>query len=135
MIYRTRKCLSAVIHGIECCGRQGIPLRRHEDNGLLFNYDGSNVNHGNFKELIKNMPEFDSECKDYILLCKRNATDLSKSTKPDLLLYIKEYVKQEIASEIKDQNKGPFFGLFANEVTDGSTCKWGDLGQLYTIPS
>ena len=82
MIYRTRKCLSAVTHGIECCGRQGIPLRRHEDNGLLFNYDGSNVNHGNFKELIKNMPE----CKDYILLCKRNATDLSKSTKPDLLL-------------------------------------------------
>ena len=49
--------------------------------------------------------------------------NLSKSTKPDLLLYIKEYVKQEIANEIKDQNKGPFFGLFANEVTDGSTCK------------
>ena len=77
MIYRTRKCLSAVIHRIECCGRQGIPLRRHEDNGLLFNYEGSNVNHGNFKALIKNMPEVDSECKDYILLCKRNGTDLS----------------------------------------------------------
>ena len=123
MMYRNRKWISAVIHGIDCCGRQGIPLRRHEDNGLLFNYEGSNVNHGNFKELIKNMPRFDSECKDYILLCERFATDLSKSTKPDLLLYIKEYVKQEMANEIKDQNKGPFFGLFADEVTDGSTSK------------
>ena len=89
VIYRNRKYLSAIISAIEYCGYQGIPLRRHEDNGPLFNGKGSNVNRGNFNDLIKNMPEFDSELKGSILSFKRNTTYLSKTTQNDLLLCIK----------------------------------------------
>lgn len=41
-------------------------LRRHEDNEPLFDDEGSNVSRGNFKELIKDIPEFDSEIQVYI---------------------------------------------------------------------
>ena len=76
VIDRNRKYLSAVIRAIEYYGRQGIALRRQEDNGPLFNNKGSHVNRGNFKELIKNIPEFDNKLKGYILSCKRNASYL-----------------------------------------------------------
>lgn len=50
---------------IEYCGCQGIALRGRCDDEQLINDEGSNVNCGNFKELIKLMSQFDSELKCY----------------------------------------------------------------------
>lgn len=58
---------------IEYCHHQGIAAKGHRDDVPLFNDKESDINCGNFKERIKPMSEFDSELKEHILSCKRNA--------------------------------------------------------------
>lgn len=78
LVDRNRRYLSAIVPAIEYCGCQGIILRGHFDDGPLIINEGSNVNCGNFKELIKLMSEFHSELKKHMLSCKGNVTYLSK---------------------------------------------------------
>ena len=44
-----------VIRAVEYCGRQGIGLRGHRDDGSVFHND--DWNQGNFRELLKLMAE------------------------------------------------------------------------------
>ena len=53
---------------------------------------------------------------------------MTKTSQNELLLCIKEYIKQEIVNDIKNQKDGPFFGLSADEVADISN--WEALGTI-----
>ena len=128
LVGRNRKYLSATIPAIAYYGCQGIALRGHCDDGSLINDEESNVNCGNFKELIKVMSGFDSELKEHMLSCKGNITYLSKTTQNDTLLCIKESIQQEIVKEFKDQKEGPYSGLSTDEFTDASN--WEQLGVI-----
>ena len=58
--------------------------------------------------------------ENFIMTCKQNAMNLSKTSQNELLLCIKEYIQQEIVNVIKNE-KDFFvyvFGLSADEVTD-----------------
>ena len=62
---------------IACCGRKGIALRVHRDDGPLF--DEASSNRGNFVELNMLISESDKTIKDSIESCARYATYLSKT--------------------------------------------------------
>ena len=119
---------SIIIRAIEYCGRQGIALGGHRDDGQLLNDKEPNVNRGNFHELIFLMCELDNNFKESILSSKRNANYLSKATQNDLLLCIKEYIQHEIAKEIKNHPERPFYGLSADAVID--VLNWEQLGVI-----
>ena len=99
-------------------------MRGRLDDGPLF--DEASINRGNFKELIMLISEFDKTLKDNIESCARNATCLSTTTQNDLLGFIKDFIRSEIVNGIQNQTEGPFFGIYANEVTDVSN--WEHLG-------
>ena len=120
VVSRNRQYIASILHAIEYCGRQGIALRGHRDDGPLF--DEASSNRGNFKELIMLMSEFDKTLKYCVESCARNATYLSKTTQNDLLSCIKDFIQSEIV------NEGPFFGIFADKVTDVSN--WEELGII-----
>ena len=103
-------------------------MRGHRDDGQLFNDEEPNANRGNFRGLILLMCKLDNNFKEFILSSKRRTNYLSKTTQNDLLLCIKEYIQHEIVKEIKNQPKGPFYGLSADEVTDVSN--WEQLGVI-----
>ena len=44
---------------MEYCGRQGIALRGHRDDGFVFKHDHEDQNEGNFRELIRLMADLD----------------------------------------------------------------------------
>ena len=75
---------------MEYCGRQGIALRGHRDDGPLFEEDSSNRD--NLKELFMLMSQFEKSLKDNIESCARNVTYLSKTTQNDLLSCIKDFI-------------------------------------------
>ena len=81
VVSRNRQYIASILHAIEYCGRRGIALRGHREDGPLF--DEVSSNRGNFKELIMLMPEFDKTLKDRVESCARNATYLSKTTQND----------------------------------------------------
>ena len=124
VVSQIRQYIASILRAIQCCGRQGIALRGHHDDGPLF--DEASSNRGNFKELIMLMSEFDKTLKDRIESCARNATYLSKTTQNDLLSCIKDFIQSEIVNDIQNQTEGPFFGISADEVTDVSN--WEQLG-------
>ena len=84
VVSRNRQYIASILRAIEYCGRQGIALRGHRDDGPLF--DEASSNRGNFKELIMFMSEFGKTLKGRIESCARNATYLSKTTATKLLL-------------------------------------------------
>ena len=124
IVSRNRQYIASILHAIEYCGRQGITLRGHRDDGPLLHEASSN--RGNFKELIMLMSKFDKTLKDPIESCARNATYLSKTTQNDLLSCIKDFIQSEIVNDIQNQTEGPFFGISANKVT--SVSYWEHLG-------
>lgn len=50
----------------------------------------------------------------------------SKTCQNELLLYIMNYIQNEIVNEINQHPLGPYFGLRCDVVTDVSN--WGQLG-------
>ena len=50
VVSRNRQYIASILRAIEYCGRQGIALRGHRDDGPLF--DEASSNRGNFEELI-----------------------------------------------------------------------------------
>ena len=83
-IQRNREVLKSIIATVELCGRQGIALRRHRDDGK--HHEDADNNPGNFQTLI----EFwcDAGCTalaDHFRKCARNATYCSKTTQNDTI--------------------------------------------------
>ena len=120
------KTVETVKENKEYRGRQGMALRGHRDDDVLFKYDDEAQNEGNFRELVTLMADLDKDLKNFVMTCKQNATYLSKSSQNELLLCIKEYIQQEIVIDIKNQNDSHFFRLSANKVTD--IFNWEQLG-------
>ena len=103
-------------------------MRRHRDDGQLFNDVEPKVNDENLRELILLMCELENNFGDSTLSSKRNTNYLSKTTQNDLLLCVKEYIQHEIVKEIANKPEGPFYGLSAYEATGVSN--WEQLGVI-----
>lgn len=126
-IQRNRRFLESIIRCIETCGRQGIALRGHRDDGLPSDEE-CHRNIGNFKALIKLVSRTDEDLRSHLDTCKKTASYISKTTQNDLLQCIMDFIQERIAEEIKSQDSGPYYGLIADEVTDCSN--WEQLGVV-----
>ena len=54
------------------------------------------------------MTDLDKDLENFIMMCKRNTTYLSKTFQNELFLCIKEYIQQVIVNDIKNQKMLPF---------------------------
>ena len=72
----------------------------------------------------------DKDLENFIMTYKQNAMNLSNTSQNELLLYIKEYIQQEIVNVIKNEKDFfvYFFDLSADEVTDISN--WEQFGII-----
>lgn len=113
-----RKVLGSVVKTVMLCGRQGLALRGHRDDGVL-NPD----NTSNFNALI----EFRIESGDEILRkhlqsCSPTATYISKTTQNNLIQIIADQIRAKLVDKIKS---AVHFSLLADEATDSSN--WEQL--------
>ncbi len=116
---KNRKFLISIIKCVEFCGRQGISLRGHRDDGLpdLSRHD----NTGNFQALLKfRVDSGDKELQEHLETCKKNQTYISKTGQNQFLEVIKEYMQDKIIGEVMSQPGivGPIYSYQADEVTD-----------------
>ena len=85
-----RSILTAVIKSIEFCGRNGIAVRGHRDDGALTSSDISKKS-GNLRSLINfRIDAGDKILENHLNSCSKTATYISKATQNELLLCIKD---------------------------------------------
>ena len=115
--------MTSILHCLEFCGRQGLPLRGHRDDGKTVD---ETKNPGNFKALLKLTSRSDEVLANHLKECTLNASCLSKTAENDLLECVNKYIQAEIVKNIKNQVAGPYYGIMADEVRDISN--WEQLG-------
>jgi len=87
-VLKNRAFLKSILKCTEFCGHQGIALRGHRDDST-----SEAMNTGNFRALIDlRMDAGDSELREHMDTCARNATYVSKTAQNKLLQCIKEYM-------------------------------------------
>ena len=124
-----RAILKSIIKCLEVCGRQGISLRGHRDDGSNMTSSDDVCNKGNFKALVKLCAESgDHTLQQHLATCARNATYVSKTSQNQLLDCMKEFIQSKIVSNVKNQAVGALYGIMADEVTDVGN--WEQLGIL-----
>jgi len=107
------------------CGRQGIVLRDHKDDGCLYDESdtsnkttGQYLNEGNFRALLRYRAEGDELLKKNLLSTPKNATYLSKTIQNEIIETYREVIRRKIVDKI-NQSKG--FSVLADESTDISS--------------
>ena len=121
-IVKNRRFLTSIIKCLEVCGRQGIGLRGHRDDAT-----SDALNQGNFKALLNvRVDAGDTELRDHLETCARNASYISKTCQNQLLQCIKKYLQDVLVQQVEDG--GGWYGIEADEVTD--TSNWEQLGLV-----
>ena len=124
-VKRNREVLTSLLHIIELCGKQGIALRGHRDDGISGDCDFTNK--GNFRALVELCASRgDKILENHLCMGSKNATYLSKTAQNELLVCIKDYIQEMIVEQIKSQTIGPHYAIMADEVTDAGN--WEQLG-------
>ena len=124
-VRKNREFLKSVLKCIEFCGRQGIALRGHRDDGTADELS----NKGNLYALLQlRVDSGDLTLKSHLETCAKNASYISKNTQNDLLDCLKRYVQPQIVQEICSQPIGPHYSIMADEVADVSN--WEQLGPV-----
>ena len=113
-----RSILTAIIKSIEFCGRNGIAIRSHRDDGALNSNDISKKS-GNLRSLMNfRIHAGDNILENHLNGCSKTATYISKATQNELLLCIKDFIQSKVVDEVKNQSIGSLYGIMADEVTD-----------------
>lgn len=115
---QNRLMLTSILETLILCGRQGIALRGHRDDGSLIDNDMTD-NDGNFRALLRyRMKGGDEALLKHIGSCTKRATYISKETQNSLLSLIRTDVLRQIVDEIRSQSGKVVFSVIADEVTD-----------------
>lgn len=120
-ISENKKKIRSIVDSVVFYGRQGIPLRGHEDSSKHYPEAGSyntDGNVGNFIEIINiRIRSGDKSLEEHYKNCKKNASYLSKTTQNDLISCSGEVISDKIIAKVK---KAVFFSILADEVVDAS---------------
>lgn len=122
-LQKNRAALQSIVKTLILCGRQGIALRGHRDDGALFTNESSNENQGNFRALLQaRIDAGDVGLVNHFKFCSSRATYISKTCQNELLCCIEESILSDIVTEINSQpGPGLMFSVCADEVTDNNT--------------
>ena len=91
-----RSILTAIIKSIEFCGRNGIAVRGHRDDGALTSSEISLIN---FR-----IDAVDKILENHLNSCSKTLTYISKTTQSN-------FVQSKIVNEVKNQSIGPLYGI------------------------
>lgn len=123
---RNRNALKSILSVLVLCGRQGLSLRGHRDDGAVDVEDLSTPsvhNEGNFRALLINRIEAGDEALlDHLKHNSKRNTYISKSSQNVLLQLLGNHILSKIVDDIRSQpGSRVFFSVIADEVTDLAT--------------
>ena len=97
-IERNRAALVPIIDTLLTCARQNIALRGHRDDGPVDSTGEEPMhNDGNFRALLRlRVRGGDTDLKDHLVSCKRNATLVSKTIQNELIACAGNMIKEDI---------------------------------------
>jgi len=116
-IERNRSALVPIIDTLLTCGRQNIALRGHRDDGSV-DSTGEEPQHndGNFRALLRlRIRGGDTNLKDHLVSCKRNASLVSKTIQNELIACAGNIIKEDI---VRDVRNAKFWTIMADETQD-----------------
>ena len=108
-----KAALGSIVECIIYLGRQGLALRGHRDDSTA----DPDSNRGNLQELIAFRSKTDEVLRKFLASCPLNATYLSKTIQNEIVNTLGDAVRESMISDISD-DKCPFFGIIADELTD-----------------
>ena len=86
------------------CGKQGLPLRGHRDDGVDFEHVSADSNQGNFLELVHFRSETDEVLASHLKHAPRNALYTSKTIQNSLIEVVRQCMLKDIISEVKKKH-------------------------------
>ena len=91
-----QKVIEALLKIVILCGKQGIALRDHRDDG---GEDDSCSNEGNFVQLIRFRVETDTILADHLSKSPKNARYTSKTIQNELVGVVSDSIRTDIIQE------------------------------------
>ena len=117
-VQKNRAAVSSVAKTVIFCGRNGLPLRGHRDDGRIDPGD-DDVRDGVFRGLIRFRAEAgDESLRDFLKSSPGNATYMSKTVQNNLVSTIGSMIQQEI---VKRANASAAFAIMVDETRDVSS--------------
>ena len=125
LMEKNRKVIESLLKITMLCGKQGLPLRGHRDDGVDFGQENGSSNQGNYIELVHFRAETD-EVKN----APRNALYTSKTIQNSLIEVVRQHNLRDILSEV---NQAKYYTIIADEVTDLSNKEQLSLALRYVL--
>ena len=95
-IAENRTKLRSIAATVIFCGRQGIALRGHRDDGLVAQTETA-VNHGNFQALLQfRIDAGDTVLKEHLQTASRNAMYTSKEVQNEMIVVCGDIIRSKI---------------------------------------
>lgn len=117
-VMENRQRLVPILKTIILCGRLGIALRGHRDDGVLDPQFAIKGHEGNFRALLAFRVESGDEIlKTHLSTASKKATYISKETQNDLIQLCGAEIANQIANQVK---AAKYFAIIADETTDSS---------------
>ena len=101
-VLENRQRLVPIVKTIVLCGRLGIALRGHRDNGIIDHDAAISGREGNFRALLAFRVESgDTTLKQHLTNPNKNATYISKTIQNQLIELCGKQILEKIVSEVK----------------------------------
>lgn len=105
--------LKSIVETVIFCGRQGITLRGHRDDGPSLQ---TSANHGNFQALLQfRIDAGDQVLKEHLKTADRNATYTSKVIQNEMIAVCGDMIRNEILHKVQEAK---YYSIIADEATD-----------------
>ena len=127
-----RKVIESLLQVVMLCGKQGLALRGHRDDNIVWTNEGEieSDNRGNFIELVRYQAESDEVLRHHLQSAPRNAIYTSKTIQNELVHIIGSRIRSDILREIE---QAKFYTVIADEVSDVSNKEQLSIAIRYVL--
>lgn len=115
---KNRKYLKPIIEIILLCGRQGLPLKGHRDDGRINPQIEPEQNDGTFRALLIFKIKDDKELNHLCQIQNKTILYTSKTTQNKIIEICNSLILKKLISRIKDSG---FFSILIDKTTDIAT--------------
>ena len=130
-IEENKKVIESLLHIVMLCGKQGLALRGHRDDNIVWASEGDEAaNHGNFIELVRFRAETDEVLRNHLQSDPKNAVYTSKTIQNELVQIIGTKIRNDILREVE---QAKFFTVIADEKTDVSNKDQLSIALRYVL--